>query len=328
MSSTTQPLLSVRNLTVEFTTRYGPVRAVDGISFDVYPNETIGIVGESGCGKTVTGLSLLGLIPSPPGRIVGGEILLQGRDLVGLPEEEMQALRGHEISMIFQEPMTALNPVLTVGSQMIDVLRRHKKLTRKQAKAVAIDMLAKVGIPVPAKRIDEYPHEMSGGMRQRVMIAMALSCGPKLLIADEPTTALDVTTQAQVLEQIVKLQDEFQMAVILITHDLGVVAETCQRALVMYCGEIIERAGIESLFDTPKHPYARGLLDSIPRLRTEKLAELPVIPGMVPDLLHLPPGCRFADRCEHVTDVCREQRPVLETEAESAAAVACFHPLD
>jgi peptide/nickel transport system ATP-binding protein len=189
-------------------------------------------------------------------------------------------------------------------------------------------MLAKVGIPVPAKRIDEYPHEMSGGMRQRVMIAMALSCGPKLLIADEPTTALDVTTQAQVLEQIVKLQDEFQMAVILITHDLGVVAETCQRALVMYCGEIIERAGIESLFDTPKHPYTRGLLDSIPRLRAEKLAELPVIPGMVPDLLHLPTGCRFADRCEHVTDLCREQRPVLETAAESAAAVACFHPLD
>ncbi len=327
-SSATQPLLSVRNLTVEFTTRYGPVRAVDNISFDVYPNETIGIVGESGCGKTVTGLSLLGLIPSPPGRIVAGEILLQGRNLVSLPEEEMQALRGHEISMIFQEPMTALNPVLTVGSQMIDVLRRHKKLTRRQARVTAIEMLSKVGIPVPAKRIDEYPHEMSGGMRQRVMIAMALSCGPKLLIADEPTTALDVTTQAQVLEQIVKLQDEFQMAVILITHDLGVVAETCQRAIVMYCGEIIERAGIQSLFDTPRHPYARGLLDSIPRLRADKLAELPVIPGMVPDLLHLPPGCRFADRCEHATDICRMQRPVLDTPQDSTASVACFHPLD
>jgi oligopeptide/dipeptide ABC transporter ATP-binding protein len=323
-----QPLLSVRNLIIEFTTRYGPVRAVDGISFDVYPNETLGIVGESGCGKTVTGLSLLRLIPSPPGRIVAGEIMLQGRDLTKLTEDEMQLLRGDEISMIFQEPMTALNPVLTVGTQMVDVLVRHRSLTRKQAKTAAIEMLAKVGIPVPNKRINEYPHEMSGGMRQRVMIAMALSCSPKLLIADEPTTALDVTTQAQVLEQILKLQDEFHMAVILITHDLGVVAETCQRALVMYCGEIIERANIESLFETPQHPYSRGLLDSIPRLREEKLDELPIIPGMVPDLLHLPAGCRFADRCSHVTDECRLQRPHLDAQAAAPRAVACFHPLD
>jgi len=324
----TPPLLSVRNLVVEFTTRYGPVRAVDDVTFDVYPNETIGIVGESGCGKTVTGLSLLRLIPSPPGRIVQGEILLQGQNLATLPEQKMQALRGDEISMIFQEPMTALNPVLTVGTQMVDVLRRHRKLTRRQAKAEAIEMLAKVGIPVPDKRIDEYPHEMSGGMRQRVMIAMALSCSPKLLIADEPTTALDVTTQAQVLEQIVELQDEFQMAVILITHDLGVVAETCQRALVMYCGEIIERADIESLFEKPQHPYSRGLLDSIPKLREEKLGELPIIPGMVPDLLHLPAGCRFADRCSRVTDECRLQRPHLDAQASGPSAVACFHPLD
>lgn len=323
-----QPLLSVRNLTIEFTTRYGPVRAVDGISFDVYPNETLGIVGESGCGKTVTGLSLLRLIPSPPGRVVNGEILLQGRDLTNLSEQEMQSLRGDEISMIFQEPMTALNPVLTVGTQMVDVLRRHRKLTRKQAKVDAIEMLSKVGIPVPHKRIDEYPHEMSGGMRQRAMIAMALSCNPKLLIADEPTTALDVTTQAQVLEQIVKLQDEFHMAVILITHDLGVVAETCQRALVMYCGEVIERADIVSLFENPRHPYSRGLLDSIPKLRDEKLAELPIIPGMVPDLLHLPPGCRFADRCSRVTDECRLQRPALSAGLTAPGDVACFHPLD
>ncbi len=323
-----QPLLSVRNLIIEFSTRYGPVRAVDGISFDVYPNETLGIVGESGCGKTVTGLSLLRLIPSPPGRIVAGEILLQGRDLTKLSEDEMQSLRGDEISMIFQEPMTALNPVLTVGTQMVDVLTRHRPLTRRQAKIEAIGMLSKVGIPVPNKRINEYPHEMSGGMRQRVMIAMALSCSPKLLIADEPTTALDVTTQAQVLEQIVELQDEFQMAVILITHDLGVVAETCQRALVMYCGEIIERADIESLFEKPQHPYSRGLLDSIPRLREEKLDELPIIPGMVPDLLHLPPGCRFADRCSRVTDECRLQRPHLDAQAAAPSAVACFHPLD
>ena len=323
-----QPLLSVRNLVIEFTTRYGPVRAVDGVSFDVYPNETLGIVGESGCGKTVTGLSLLRLIPSPPGRIVSGEILLQGRDLAQLSEQEMQSLRGNEISMIFQEPMTALNPVLTVGTQMVDVLRRHRKLTRKQAKVDAIEMLAKVGIPVPHKRINEYPHEMSGGMRQRAMIAMALSCSPKLLIADEPTTALDVTTQAQVLEQIVKLQDEFQMAVILITHDLGVVAETCQRALVMYCGEVIECADIVSLFEHPRHPYSRGLLDSIPKLREEKLAELPIIPGMVPDLMHLPTGCRFADRCSRVTDECRLQRPALSAGAGAPRDVACFHPLD
>jgi len=321
-----QPLLSVRNLIIEFSTRHGPVRAVDGISFDVYPNETLGIVGESGCGKTVTGLSLLRLIPTPPGRIVSGEILLQGRDLTKLSEQEMQSLRGNEISMIFQEPMTALNPVLTVGTQMVDVLRRHRKLTRKQAKVEAIGMLSKVGIPVPHKRINEYPHEMSGGMRQRVMIAMALSCNPKLLIADEPTTALDVTTQAQVLEQIVKLQDEFHMSVVLITHDLGVVAETCQRALVMYCGEIIERAEIGSLFSKPQHPYSRGLLDSIPRLREEKLDELPIIPGMVPDLLHLPPGCRFADRCSRATDECRLQRPALI--AGGHGNVACFHPLD
>ena len=323
-----QPLLSVRNLIIEFSTRYGPVRAVDGISFDVYPNETLGIVGESGCGKTVTGLSLLRLIPTPPGRIVAGEILLQGRDLTKLDEEEMQSLRGDEISMIFQEPMTALNPVLTVGTQMVDVLTRHRSLSRRQAKSEAIEMLAKVGIPVPKKRINEYPHEMSGGMRQRVMIAMALSCSPKLLIADEPTTALDVTTQAQVLEQILKLQDEFRMAVILITHDLGVVAETCQRALVMYCGEIIERADIEALFEKPQHPYSRGLLDSIPRLREDKLAELPIIPGMVPDLLHLPPGCRFADRCSRVTDECRLQRPQLDAQPAGPSAVACFHPLD
>jgi oligopeptide/dipeptide ABC transporter ATP-binding protein len=323
-----QPLLSVRNLIIEFTTRYGPVRAVDGISFDVYPNETLGIVGESGCGKTVTGLSLLRLIPSPPGRIVAGEILLQGRDIARLTEDEMQSLRGDEISMIFQEPMTALNPVLTVGTQMVDVLTRHRHLTRRQAKAEAIEMLARVGIPAPKKRIDEYPHEMSGGMRQRAMIAMALSCSPKLLIADEPTTALDVTTQAQVLEQIVHLQEEFQMAVILITHDLGVVAETCQRALVMYCGEVVERADIFSLFEKPQHPYTRGLLDSIPRLREQKLTELPIIPGMVPDLLHLPPGCRFADRCSRVTDECRMQRPDLDAQAPGPAAVACFHPLD
>lgn len=325
--SNAKPLLSVRNLVIEFTTRYGPVRAVDGISFDIYPNETVGIVGESGCGKTVTGLALLRLIPSPPGRIVSGSIMLGDRDLTKVSDEEMQDIRGDEISMIFQEPMTALNPVLSVGSQMVDVLRQHKNLTRRQARQMAIDMLFRVGIPAPQKRIDEYPHQLSGGMRQRVMIAMALSCDPKVLVADEPTTALDVTTQAQVLEQMVKLQEEFGMAVILVTHDLGVIAETCQRALVMYCGNIVETGSIADLFSRPRHPYTRGLLDSIPRIRDERLAELPIIPGIVPDLMHLPAGCRFADRCKHADAQCRQSQPQYVADASGIAGAACFHPL-
>ena len=320
------PLLSVRNLVVEFSTRHGPVRAVDNISFDVYPNETVGIVGESGCGKTVTGLTLLQLIPMPPGRIVQGSIEFQGKDLTQVNKKEMEALRGSDISMIFQEPMTALNPVFTVGNQMVDVLRRHKNLTRRQARATDIDMLDRVGIPAPDKRIDEYPHQLSGGMRQRVMIAMALSCDPKLLIADEPTTALDVTTQAQVMEQIVKLQDEFHMSVILVTHDLGVVAESCDRAIVMYCGNIIETADINDLFERPRHPYTKGLLESIPRIRDERVSELPIIRGMVPDLLHLPRGCRFADRCDKATDECRAQQPTVSIDEATANGVACFHP--
>lgn len=321
-------LLSVRNLVVEFDTRFGPVRAVDDISFDIFPNETVGIVGESGCGKTVTGLSLLRLVPSPPGRIVQGSIILNGNDLVQLPENDMAQLRGDDISMIFQEPMTALNPVLSLGTQMTDVLRQHRKMTKREARDVAIDMLAKVGIPVPEKRIDEYPHELSGGMRQRVMIAMALSCNPKLLVADEPTTALDVTTQAQVLEQIVELQEEFHMAVILITHDLGVIAETCQRAVVMYCGNIVETGTVEDLFERPRHPYTKGLLESIPRLRDERIAELPIIPGMVPDLLSLPAGCRFADRCKYAQADCLQTPPRLKSSGDTRSSVACYHPLN
>ncbi|MDH3550296.1 MAG: ABC transporter ATP-binding protein [Gammaproteobacteria bacterium] len=321
-------LLCVRNLVVEFDTRFGPVRAVDDISFDIFPNETVGIVGESGCGKTVTGLSLLRLVPSPPGRIVQGSIILNGNDLVQLPENDMAQLRGDDISMIFQEPMTALNPVLSLGTQMTDVLRQHRKMTKREARNVAIDMLEKVGIPVPEKRIDEYPHELSGGMRQRVMIAMALSCNPKLLVADEPTTALDVTTQAQVLEQIVELQEEFHMAVILITHDLGVIAETCQRAIVMYCGNIVETGTVEDLFQRPRHPYTKGLLESIPRLRDERIAELPIIPGMVPDLLSLPPGCRFADRCKYAQADCLQTPPRLESSGDAGSGVACYHPLN
>ncbi len=321
------PLLKVTNLQIEFDTEAGVVRAVDGVSFEVAPGETLGIVGESGCGKTVTSLSLLGLIPQPPGRIAGGSIAFQGRDLTQLNERQMRSVRGSEISMIFQEPMTALNPVFTVASQMVDVLRRHTSLTRKQARTEAAEMLGRVGIPLPEKRLDEYPHELSGGMRQRVMIAMALSCGPKLLIADEPTTALDVTTQAQVLEQIVKLQDEFGMAMILITHDLGVVAETCQRAAVMYCGKVVEHGTVEQLFDHPRHPYTVGLLASIPRIRATKLDELPVIRGVVPDLRDLPVGCRFAARCDKADELCGQQQPALSSGTdERATQVACHHP--
>ena len=319
-------LLRVRDLVVEFDTDQGVVRAVDGVSFDLHPGETMGLVGESGCGKTVTGLALLGLVPSPPGRVVSGRIDFLGQDLTQLPEDELRRIRGSEISMIFQEPMTALNPVFRIGNQMSDVLRLHQGLTRRQARAAAIEMLAKVGIPDPGQRVDNYPHQLSGGMRQRVMIAMALSCGPKLLVADEPTTALDVTTQAQVLEQITKLQQEFGMAMILITHDLGVVAETCQQAIVMYCGSIVESSPIDALFQSPRHPYTAGLLASVPRVRDKKIAELPVIPGMVPDLLHLPSGCRFADRCSKVKELCRQTRPELQQLAETNTLVACYEP--
>jgi oligopeptide/dipeptide ABC transporter ATP-binding protein len=238
----------------------------------------------------------------------------------------MRQIRGSEISMIFQEPMTALNPVFRIGNQMQDVLRLHQGLSRRQARSAAIEMLAKVGISDPGGRIDDYPHQLSGGMRQRVMIAMALSCGPQLLIADEPTTALDVTTQAQVLEQISKLQQEFGMAMILVTHDLGVVAETCQRAVVMYCGRIVETSPVAALYSRPRHPYTAGLLASIPQLRAEPVAELPVIPGMVPDLLHLPPGCRFADRCAKAHEACRQAQPELRPVASGDTLVACYDP--
>ena len=320
------PILRIRDLTIEFATEDGVIRAVDGVSFDVEANETLGLVGESGCGKTVTGLSILRLIPMPPGRIAGGSIELSGRDLVTLGNREIEDVRGRDISMIFQEPMTALNPVFTIGNQMVDVLCRHRELTRRQARPVAAELLAKVNIPEPMTRLDDYPHQLSGGMRQRVMIAMALSCSPKLLIADEPTTALDVTTEAQVLEQIKALQAEFRMAVILVTHNLGVVAETCTRAIVMYCGSIVESGATADLFSRPRHPYTAGLLASIPRLRSERLAELPVIPGRVPDLLHLPAGCRFADRCPRVQERCRAERPLLSG-ADGSSAVACHFPL-
>ncbi len=321
------PLLEVRDLAVEFQTENGIARALDGISFKVEPGEVLGLVGESGCGKSVTSLAILGLIPQPPGRVVGGQILFQGQDLLQKSEAEMRRIRGKDIAMIFQEPMTALNPVFTINTQMGEVLRRHKGLTRKQARTAAIDWLGKVGIPSPERRIDAYPHELSGGMRQRVMIAMALSCEPKLIIADEPTTALDVTIQAQVLEEIVRLSEAFNTAMILITHDLGVVAESCQRACVMYCGKLIEQAPIAALFAQPHHPYTAGLLASVPRVRKQRLQRLPTISGMVPDLLHLPSGCRFAARCGHASEVCSQAQPELETLAD-ARQLACYNPVN
>jgi oligopeptide/dipeptide ABC transporter ATP-binding protein len=320
-----QPVLRIRDLVVEFKTEMGTIRALDKISFDVMAGESLGIVGESGCGKSVTALSILKLIPSPPGRIAEGSIELDGIEVVSQPEREMRKVRGALASMIFQEPMTALDPVYTIGNQMVEVIRVHQKVSKAVAKKQAIEMLRTVNIESPEKRIDQYPHELSGGMRQRVMIAMALSCSPKLLIADEPTTALDVTVQAQVMEEIKRLQQERNMGLILITHDLGVIAESCSRVVVMYCGKIIEMADTGELYQNPRHPYTRGLLDSIPRVRKEKLKTLPTIQGMVPDLADLPKGCRFADRCPKVEDRCRSEEPPLEN-TESGGKVACFHP--
>ena len=318
-------LLEVKDLEVDFYTDKGVVRAVDNVSFHVDYGETLGIVGESGCGKSVTSLSIIRLIPDPPGKISNGEIFLEGNDLLKLEERAMRSVRGKDISMIFQEPMTALNPVLTIGTQIKDVLRQHEGLTGAALVKEAINLLEQVGIPVPEKRINEYPHQMSGGMRQRVMIAMALSCKPKVMLADEPTTALDVTIQAQVLQKINDLQKKYQMAVILVTHDLGVIAETCQRVMVMYCGQIVEKTDVKSLFSYPRHPYSQGLLASIPRIREKKIQTLPIIEGTVPDLLNLPRGCRFGDRCPRAKAPCHQTKPTLKKVAEGVE-VACFYP--
>ena len=320
-------LLEVEDLVVEFATENGTARALDGVSFSLAPGEALGLVGESGCGKSVTALAILGLVPQPPGRIVSGRIRFAGHDLLGLSERALRRIRGGEIAMIFQEPMTALNPVFTIASQMTEVLRRHAGLSRRQARRSAIDWLGRVGIPTPEKRIDDYPHQLSGGMRQRVMIAMALSCEPKLLIADEPTTALDVTIQAQVLDEVVKLSRELGTALLLITHDLGVVAETCQRACVMYCGRIVEQAPVEALFAHPAHPYTHGLLASVPRIRDTRIARLPTIRGMVPDLLALPAGCRFRDRCPRAEETCAASSPALAPIGAGHLA-ACLHPVE
>jgi oligopeptide/dipeptide ABC transporter ATP-binding protein len=320
-------VLSVENLETTFFTDLGEIVAVDDISFELRAGETLGIVGESGSGKTVTAKSIMRLIPNPPGRITKGRVLFDGQDLTQLPERDMRRVRGNRIAMIFQEPMTALNPVFTVGWQIEEALKLHQpELKRAARRERAISMLEKVSIPSPRQRIDEYPHQLSGGMRQRVMIAMALACNPEILVADEPTTALDVTIQAQVLSLIRDLQRDLGTAVIFITHDLGVVAEICDRVVVMYCARVVEKGSVFDIFHRPLHPYTRALLRSIPRRGPKvKGARLPSIPGMVPQLTDLPKGCRFRGRCDSEQPDCAISEPEL-TDLGDGRAVRCFHP--
>ncbi len=317
------PLLEVRDLAVGFATDAGLLRAVDGVSFSVSAGRTLGIVGESGCGKSVTALSLLRLLPQPSGRILGGSIAFDGIDIARATPEQLHALRGARIGMVFQEPMTALNPVHRIGRQLAEVFLLHRTKDKVEAHRLAVEMLAKVGIPSPEIRALEYPHQLSGGMRQRVVIAMALACRPALLVADEPTTALDVTIQAQILDLIRSLQRELGMALILITHDLGVVAEMCDDVLVIYGGRVAEYAPVAELFHAPKHPYTQGLLRAIPRLDAERKSRLATIPGQVPGLAQMPAGCRFQNRCAHATPACAIQ-PALET-VQPDHTVACHH---
>lgn len=320
-------MLEVKNLKTRFKTDDGSFLAVDDVSFEVKKGKTLGIVGESGCGKSVTSLSIMRLIQKP-GNIESGEILFNNQNILKHDEKQMREIRGNEIAMIFQEPMTALNPVFTCGDQVEEAIINHQKnLSKAETKQKAIDMLRMVGIPAPEKRYSEYPHQLSGGMRQRVMIAMALSCNPKLLIADEPTTALDVTIQAQILDLMRKLKKDLGTSMILITHDLGVVAEMCDEVIVMYAGKVVEKGTVEDIFYRPQHPYTRGLLDSIPHFETgHKLKELNTIPGLVPSLYNLPKGCRFAERCKFAQDKCRTEYPALQ-KTKDTQEVACFFPL-
>ena len=316
-------VLEVNNLQTHFFTDEGVVPSVNGVSFYINQEETLGIVGESGCGKSVTSLSIMQLVPNPPGRIVGGEILFQGENLVKKTPEQMRKIRGNDMAMIFQEPMSSLNPVYTIGDQIAESVILHEKVSKREAFNRAVEMLRLVGIPAAERRAREYPHQMSGGMRQRVMIAMALACNPKLLIADEPTTALDVTIQAQILDLMKKLKSEFHAAIMLITHDLGVVAEMCDRVAVMYAGKVVEEGTTRELFGEPLHPYTEGLLASIPRIDETHQEKLHVIDGTVPNLLHLPTGCSFAPRCPKAMDVCQREEPTL-IEVGDGRKVSCW----
>jgi len=306
-------LLEVRNLQTQFFTQDGVVKAVNGVSYTVNEGETLGIVGESGCGKSVGVMSLIRLIPTPPGKIVNGEVIFDGQDLLKASDDEIRSIRGNKISMIFQDPMTSLNPVLTIGRQIGEALELHLGMDRNQARTRTIELLELVGIPSAAERVDNYPHQFSGGMRQRVMIAMGLSCNPQLLIADEPTTALDVTIQAQIVDLVKRLRDEIGMAIIWITHDLGVVAGLADRMLVMYAGYIVEEAPVKDLYRDPRHPYTLGLLGSLPRLDADRPYKLSSIDGLPPDLIDFPPGCPFYARCNYRIDICRTDNPPLET---------------
>jgi oligopeptide/dipeptide ABC transporter ATP-binding protein len=316
-------LIEVKDLRTSFFTPEGEVKAVDGVSFEIAEGKTLGLVGESGCGKSVTALSIMRLVPSPPGKVVGGKIVYRGQDLLKLNGELMRRIRGNEISMIFQEPMTSLNPVFTIGNQIGEAIRLHQGLDKIETREKTIEMLRLVKIADPESRIDDYPHQLSGGMRQRVMIAMALSCNPSLLIADEPTTALDVTIQAQILELMQELQEKMGMSLLLITHDLGVVAEQANEVAIMYAGKIVERADAKGIFSRPLHPYTVGLLNSLPGARGDKKKRLEAIPGVVPSPLELPSGCRFRDRCPKAGGICAEAEPAL-IEKEKGHWVACY----
>jgi oligopeptide/dipeptide ABC transporter ATP-binding protein len=325
MNAADNYLLQIKGLKTHFFTDDGVSPAVDGVDYEVRKGETLGVVGESGCGKSVTALSIMRLIPEPPGKIIAGDILLEGQSLLALSKEEMRRIRGNKISMIFQEPMTSLNPVYTIGNQISEALRLHQGLNKKDAHDRSIEMLQLVGIPLPERRVNEYPHQLSGGMRQRAMIAMALSCNPSLLIADEPTTALDVTIQAQILDLMVSLKADLDTAIILITHDLGVVAESAARVVVMYAGKVVEEADIYNIFERPMHPYTAGLLESIPRINrsARKKTRLKEIQGVVPIPSQLPAGCHFNPRCPKVMDVCRHETPVLKEE-KAGHRVRCW----
>ena len=320
-----EKILEVDKLSTTFRTDNGKMKAIDGMEFCVNKGEILGIVGESGCGKSVTSQSIMRLYDEKYTASYEGRVLLDGEDILSIPLKEMKNIRGNRIAMIFQDALSSLNPVYTVGNQIMEPIMIHQKVDKKQARNKAIEMLRLVGIPSPEKRVDQYPHELSGGMRQRVMIAIALSCEPELLIADEPTTALDVTIQAQIMELIIKLKDKLNMGVILITHDLSVVAETCDRVIVMYLGQTVEEAGVDAIFDDPMHPYTNGLLKSIPQLEGKRSERLYMIPGMVPLLSQIPNGCRFAKRCPHATDKCFAQMPELN-EIEPGHKVRCFFP--